>query len=457
MFEFHWTLAGATGEHEVRLQIRARDGWIGRKLLYLDGQPLFRRRWFAGINHRFHHPDDSGRVVELRATRDPASRIWYPRLTCGGEVLHETTGSPPPSVPDRPPVVAIVTGVTYLVMLATAVMCPHIWKMLETCRGRSDTRAFVMVVESTTPVGGRRLQREDPPPGVLGQPYDAFVSAEDGTPPYRWKRVEGRMPAGLSLNESTGRISGTPRQAGETTIGLQVTDSQGSQAHWAYMVSVAAEEAAGPRITTETLPPGRENEEYSAFLEAAGGRPPYRWLVNERKLPSGLKVSSPSGDRSGELAVSGRAGSNLEGKVREIDQASRSITLNGNVVPVTEETSLWAKGERVEFEAVRVGDTVGVSGVGDRAFPVLFKVYDSTYSPYEGIAPWFVPFGATSLCLLGFWNMRLWSVVLYGALILLQAVIPWTWGDYPLPTSALALALQGAIFLVGAVNFTKMR
>jgi hypothetical protein len=49
------------------------------------------------------------------------------------------------------------------------------------------------------------------PAGVAGEPYEAQLEAEGGTPPYRWSATG--LPPGLSIDEASGRIGGTPQTA----------------------------------------------------------------------------------------------------------------------------------------------------------------------------------------------------------------------------------------------------
>ena len=51
----------------------------------------------------------------------------------------------------------------------------------------------------------------DAPPGI---PYSQFVYAVGGTKPYTFSIDSGSIPPGLSLNTSTGEISGTPTTPG---------------------------------------------------------------------------------------------------------------------------------------------------------------------------------------------------------------------------------------------------
>lgn len=62
------------------------------------------------------------------------------------------------------------------------------------------------------------------PGGTVSVPYNATMGAAGGTPPYSWS-VVGVLPAGLSLNGSTGLISGTPTTAGTSPVQVEVQDS----------------------------------------------------------------------------------------------------------------------------------------------------------------------------------------------------------------------------------------
>ncbi len=62
------------------------------------------------------------------------------------------------------------------------------------------------------------------PGATYEAPYTATVAASGGTLPYTWSHT-GTLPAGLTLNASTGVISGTPTKAASVTITFKVTDS----------------------------------------------------------------------------------------------------------------------------------------------------------------------------------------------------------------------------------------
>jgi len=67
------------------------------------------------------------------------------------------------------------------------------------------------------------------PNGTIGTPYDQIPSASGGTAPFTWSVSTGSLPTGLSLNATTGEITGTPTSSTTTppsfTFTMTVTDS----------------------------------------------------------------------------------------------------------------------------------------------------------------------------------------------------------------------------------------
>ncbi|MGY3909028.1 Ig domain-containing protein, partial [Aeromonas bestiarum] len=69
--------------------------------------------------------------------------------------------------------------------------------------------------------------------GTVGTSYSATLTASGGTAPYTYAITAGSLPAGLSLNTSTGAISGTPSASGTSNLTVTATDANsatGSQA-----------------------------------------------------------------------------------------------------------------------------------------------------------------------------------------------------------------------------------
>ncbi len=63
------------------------------------------------------------------------------------------------------------------------------------------------------------------PTGTVGVPYSASMTAVGGASPYTWSITSASPPAWLSLNPSTGALSGTPTTSGSQNVTFKVTDS----------------------------------------------------------------------------------------------------------------------------------------------------------------------------------------------------------------------------------------
>lgn len=59
---------------------------------------------------------------------------------------------------------------------------------------------------------------------ATGRPYSDYIKATGGLQPYTWSVISGALPNGLSLNASTGEVSGIPTKPGTYNFTVQVTD-----------------------------------------------------------------------------------------------------------------------------------------------------------------------------------------------------------------------------------------
>lgn len=65
-------------------------------------------------------------------------------------------------------------------------------------------------------------------PGRVGTPYRANLVAKGGQRPYAWAIAENLLPAGLRFDVEKGQILGTPEEAGEFEILVNVEDANGA-------------------------------------------------------------------------------------------------------------------------------------------------------------------------------------------------------------------------------------
>ncbi|MGC5702593.1 autotransporter domain-containing protein, partial [Pseudomonas sp. NFXW11] len=93
--------------------------------------------------------------------------------------------------------------------------------------------------------------------GTTGTAYSATLSTSGGTAPYTYSISSGALPAGLTLNTSSGLISGTPSANGVANLSISVTDAHGASGTRAYSISISAVPITVP-ASSQILAAGQE-------------------------------------------------------------------------------------------------------------------------------------------------------------------------------------------------------
>ena len=76
------------------------------------------------------------------------------------------------------------------------------------------------------------------PSGTQGSAYSQTLSASGGTAPYTYSVTNGSLPAGLTLNASSGVISGTPSSNGTFPVTITATDANSASGSRAYSLLI---------------------------------------------------------------------------------------------------------------------------------------------------------------------------------------------------------------------------
>jgi large repetitive protein len=134
------------------------------------------------------------------------------------------------------------------------------------------------------------------PAPVLGQAYSQTIATSGGTAPIAFSISGGALPAGLTLNPTTGAITGAPTAAGAYSFTVTATDAAGLTASKTYMGTVAAEYV---QITTATLPAPVLGQAYNQTIETRGGIAPITFTIFHGMLPAGLTLNPSTGTITG--------------------------------------------------------------------------------------------------------------------------------------------------------------
>ena len=177
------------------------------------------------------------------------------------------------------------------------------------------------------------------PSGTVSQAYSAALQAGGGSGTYGWSTVSGALPAGLTLNTTTGAIAGTPVAAGTSTFTIRAADlnDPANVADRTFQVAIAPAPPQPVLVTTTTIPGSTVSTAYTTTLQATGGAGTYVWSLASTALPAGLSLNS-----SGTLAGTPSAAGTFTFTVRASDAADASnsapqsltMTIAAAAVPV---------------------------------------------------------------------------------------------------------------------------
>ena len=180
--------------------------------------------------------------------------------------------------------------------------------------GAPATKEFTLTVSDTapapapttpTPTTSITITTTSLPSGTVGSSYTASLAANISGAV--WSVSSGSLPAGLTLNSSTGNISGTPTASGTSTFTVRaVSGSANAEKTLSITINQSSTQtpATSITITTTSLPSGTAGQSYSASL--ASNPSGATWAVSAGSLPPGLSLSS-SGSISGTPTTAGTA------------------------------------------------------------------------------------------------------------------------------------------------------
>jgi hypothetical protein len=150
-------------------------------------------------------------------------------------------------------------------------------------------------------VSGLNIMNDGLASGTVGVFYSQPLEARGGTAPYTFSLTNGDLPTGLTLNPSTGFISGTPLTTSAFSIGIGLSDASGGYVTRSFTLNIYSLRIVNPNL----IPVVATNSEpffYKFVVDPPGA---YTWSVSpditgsSPGLPSGLALNSTTGELSG--------------------------------------------------------------------------------------------------------------------------------------------------------------
>lgn len=162
-------------------------------------------------------------------------------------------------------------------------------------QGSNAENTFTVTVEDKPmQIAGSRNAR-----GEEFKPFRAELRASGGKAPYIWSN-RSPLPSGLTLNASTGILSGHPAQgtAGNHSVAVQVTDADAKTSAGLFAFVITKGQPLS--VVEKNVPTALVNTPYSAKLTTTGGNPKtLRWSLESGQLPAGLSLNATTGEISG--------------------------------------------------------------------------------------------------------------------------------------------------------------
>jgi hypothetical protein len=127
------------------------------------------------------------------------------------------------------------------------------------------------------------------PPATAGLPYLGELTAEGGTPPYRWEAAG--LPPGLDTDDQA--VTGVPEGYGLYPVTLAVTDAGGASAAEGQVLTVQAEEVPLPPGADPALAYPRADVEWIVYqaVRDLGGTVDWSLAAEERDPRTWVTVS----------------------------------------------------------------------------------------------------------------------------------------------------------------------
>jgi Putative Ig domain len=167
---------------------------------------------------------------------------------------------------------------------------------------------------------------------TVGIPYNAVVSVSGGSVPYHFAISRGKLPPGITLNEHSGTISGTPLTAGSYYFTVFVTDRPNADQgdHRFTMVAASSSDGGGVSMAISPTSASVASTGKQQFIAMVSGtsNTAVTWSTSAGTISSAGLFTAPSVASSQSVTVTATSSADAS------KQASASVIVSPNLVMV---------------------------------------------------------------------------------------------------------------------------
>ena len=206
--------------------------------------------------------------------------------------------------------------------------------------GGKDSRKFLLKVKTNASTAtAPTITTGSLPDGETGAVYNTTLDAK-GTSPLTWSA--SGLPDGLTLNETSGKLAGSPKASGTFTIVVTVENSAGNDTREYSLTIAEKNKLNAPKITTERMTDATEGTAYAFQFEAEGSN--VTWTATWKTLtgltltPDGVLRGTP--ERSGTYNITVKAKNaagtdyaNLTLRVNSANGNAKAPTVKSSKIP----------------------------------------------------------------------------------------------------------------------------
>ena len=169
------------------------------------------------------------------------------------------------------------------------------------------------------------------PDGTRGVGYSQTLTTQNSSGGNVFSISGGSLPPGLSLNSSTGDITGTPNTGGTFNFTVHVLDSDGDTGTQGYSVNIIVPIIVNPA----SLPNGATGTPYNQTVSASNGTAPYTFAVSAGALPTSLALNAATGAITGTPSAAGNFGFTIEATDFNGSKGNRPYNVTISTAPLT--------------------------------------------------------------------------------------------------------------------------